>query len=263
MNKILVGADPELFMQDANGAFVSAIGRIGGSKKSPRPLPIGDGFAVQEDNVAVEYNIPPADSRDQFVNYIGKAMSFLSDEVSKLGLHFVNVSATSDWSKEDMARPEAHQFGCDPDFNAWLNGERNPRPKATDTQLRTCGGHVHVGIKLANKQQMLTAVKMMDLFLSVPACIMDHGELRKQLYGKAGAYRRKPYGFEYRSLSNFWALTPEYTGWVFDATQQAMDALQNNKINPDDDADLILSAVNNNDKGAAYALIEKHNLMVV
>lgn len=260
---ILVGADPELFMQDAQGAFVSAIGRIGGSKTNPRPLPLGEGFAVQEDNVAVEFNIPPADSRDQFVNYINRTMSFLTDEVSKLGLHFVNVSATSDWSEADMAEPAAHQFGCDPDFNAWLDGKRNPRPKATDSLLRTCGGHVHVGIKLNSKEQMLRGVKMMDLFQSVPACIMDHGELRKQLYGKAGAYRRKPYGFEYRSLSNFWTHSPELCGWVYDTTQQAMDALLNNKINPDDDGDLILSAVNNNDKGAAYALIDKYNLMVI
>lgn len=261
--KILVGADPELFMQDAHGAFVSAIGRIGGHKKDPRPLPLGPGFAVQEDNVAVEFNIPPADSREQFVNYIGRTMSFLSDEVATLGLHFVNVSATSDWSKEDMAEPAAHQFGCDPDFNAWENGARNPRPKATDTQLRTCGGHVHVGVKLKSKEQMLRGVKLMDLFLSVPACIMDHGELRKELYGKAGAFRRKPYGFEYRSLSNFWAHSPELTGWTFDATQQAMDALLNNKINPDDDAEMILAAINKNDKGSAYALIDKYNLMVV
>lgn len=261
--KILVGADPELFMQDAQGAFVSAIGRIGGSKRAPRPLPLGDGFAVQEDNVAVEFNIPPADSREQFVNYINRTMSFLSDEVGKLGLHFVNVSATNKWSAEDMAHPAAHEFGCDPDFNAWDGGKRNPRPKATDTTLRTCGGHVHVGLKMRSMEQMLKAVKMMDLFTSVPAQIMDHGELRKQLYGKAGAFRKKPYGFEYRSLSNFWALSPTLTGWVYDATQQAMDALLNNKINPDDDRDIILAAVNGNDTGAAHYLVEKYNLMVV
>ena len=73
-----IGADPELFLVDAAGAFVSSIGLIGGSKDHPRPLPIGDGFAVQEDNVTLEYNIPASGSKDELVSNIQAAMSFLA-----------------------------------------------------------------------------------------------------------------------------------------------------------------------------------------
>lgn len=261
--KFKLGADPELFMQDASGAFLSAIDKIGGSKKQPRPLPIGDGFAVQEDNVAVEYNIPPSDSPESFVNNIQRAMSYLSDEVAALGARFVNVSATADFPEWQLKHPKAQEFGCDPDFNAWLGGKRNPRPKAANAALRSCGGHVHVGYKFINRKAVQDFTKHLDLFLSVPAQVMDKGQLRKQLYGKAGAFRYKPYGMEYRSLSNFWVFTPEHTEWVWKAVDLAMNAWQDGSIDIDSEAPRILEAINNNNMQATQTLISKHNLLVV
>lgn len=261
--KFKLGADPELFMQDAAGSFLSAIDLIGGSKREPRPLPIGDGFAVQEDNVAVEYNIPPSDSPEAFVNNIQRAMSYLSDEVARLGAKFVNVSATADFPEQQLMHPKAQEFGCDPDFNAWLGGKRNPRPKAANAALRSCGGHVHVGHKFANRKAVQEFTKHLDLFLSVPAQIMDHGQLRKELYGKAGAFRYKPYGMEYRSLSNFWVFSQEHTAWVWKSVDKAMNAWYNGNIDIDNEAPLILDAINNNNMQAAKSLIDKHSLLVV
>lgn len=258
-----IGADPELFMQDAAGAFHSSIGLIGGSKQQPRPLPIGDGYAVQEDNVAVEYNIPPASSRDELINSIKQTMVFLSAEVEQYALRFVNVSATNAFPAEQLAHPQAQEFGCEPDFNAWRGGKRNPRPKAVDHALRTCGGHVHIGHKFASRNDLVQFIKHMDLFLGVPSVLMDTGELRKELYGKAGAFRFKPYGGEYRSLSNFWVFDDKLTGWVWDATEQAMDAWQNNKIDIDSFGDDILTAINQNNKEVAASLCKQHNLLVL
>ena len=105
----------------------------------------------------------------------------------------------------ELEHPNAQTFGCDPDFNAWT-GRKNPRPKATDKNLRSCGGHVHIGY-LEGKYKDLaprSIIKACDLYMGIPAVFMDNGTLRKQLYGKAGAYRQKGYGVEYRSLSNFW-----------------------------------------------------------
>lgn len=260
---LMLGADPELFLVDAHGAFISAIDRIGGSKEFPRPLDeLGAGFAVQEDNVALEYNIPPSASKISFVNNINRAMSYLSDMVSKQGLKLSNVSAVV-FPQEQLQDPRALEFGCDPDFNAWT-GKRNPRPKATDKALRSCGGHVHIGgIDFeGNKAEMQRFIKFMDLFAGVPSIVMDNGDLRKQLYGKPGAYRPKPYGVEYRVLSNFWTLVPKYTEWVWDAVSLAADAWQNKKIDIDEDKDLILSAINDNDKSLASRLIDKYNLAV-
>lgn len=257
-----LGADPEVFLKDASDSFISAIDRIGGSKMEPKQLPIGPGFCVQEDNVAMEYNIPASDSKEAFGHNIAKVMSFLSDEVAKMGLHIATESATL-FPANQLVDHRAREFGCDPDFNAWRNGKRNPRPKATDARLRTCGGHVHVGHTFKDMADIIAFIKHMDLFLSVPSVIMDTGALRKELYGKAGAYRPKVYGCEYRSLSNFWALESKLTDWVWDSTAMAMDAWQNKKIDIDSDRDLILESINNNNALMAERLIEKYSLLVV
>jgi len=57
----------------------------------------------------------------------------------------------------------------------------------------------------------LDTVKMLDLFVGIPAVLMEQGEnpkLRRRLYGKSGSFRYTPYGLEYRVLSNFWMASP-------------------------------------------------------
>lgn len=262
MSKFTLGADPELFMVDAAGALVSSIGRIGGTKEHPKPLPIGEGFAVQEDNVAVEYNIPPADSRLAFRGNISKAMSYLSDTIALNNLKFSNLASAS-WPKEQLNNRAARTFGCDPDFDAWAKGAVNPKPRAADKTLRSCGGHVHVGYAFNSEEEIWEFIKMCDLFLAVPATLMDPDDKRKELYGKRGAFRYKPFGCEYRVLSNFWVHEPRLTDWVWDSVDRAVDAWQNKKINVDADGDLIELAVNNNNKDVAAKLVDKYHLVVV
>lgn len=264
MNKFTLGADPEVFMKDAQDSFFSAIGVVGGSKHHPRLLlELGDGFAVQEDNVAVEYNIPPAATVEQFQNYIQRAMSYLSDMVAQNGLKFVNVSATNEFPEWQLQDPRAQEFGCDPDFNAWENGRRNPRPKASDQSLRSCGGHVHVGYKFKAKKDVIKFIKYLDLFLLVPAQLMDNGKLRMELYGKPGAFRFKPYGTEYRSLSNFWIFDSKYQKWVWDSVDRAVHAFENDEILIDQERDMIMDAIMNSNKHAVDSLVYRHNLLVV
>lgn len=254
---MFIGADPEVFLQDAQGGLVSAIDKIGGSKENPRPLDdLGEGFAVQEDNVALEYNIPPANSAEMFVDHIQMAMKYLQMEVARYGLQF-NTQSAAFWPKEQLLHPKALEFGCDPDFNAWDNGRRNPRPKADDHTLRSCGGHIHVGHRFKTQKDVLAFIRRMDLFLAVPSVILDEGDLRKQLYGKAGAFRFKPYGCEYRVLSNFWIFDPQLIKWVYQNTEMA---LEEQDFVIDGDKELILQAINKNDKRAAEQLIQKHDI---
>lgn len=258
-----IGADPELFLMDATDAYISAIGKIGGSKEAPIPLPIGDGFAVQEDNVALEYNIPASASKEELLTNINKAMTFLAEGIKPLGLKFAMTSAAI-FPEKELVDPRAQVFGCDPDFDAWQEGKVNPRPRADNQALRSCGGHIHVGLEgKYTKAEIHRLMRMMDLCLAVPSTVMDMGFDRKKLYGKRGAFRYKPYGAEYRVLSNYWTLENRLIEWVWDATSMAVDAWQNNKIDVDADDALINEAVNLNSKEAALSLKEKHNLLFV
>lgn len=259
MPKFFIGADPEVFVGDASGVR-SIIGKIGGTKDHPLPLPLGKGFAVQEDNVALEFNIPASESKQSFVQNIQQAMEFLGETIrDSHGLQFVKQSAVS-FPESEMYSPLAFMFGCDPDFNAWT-GKRNPRPKADDPLLRSCGGHVHIGLEI-DKQQTMRLGQACDLFLGVPSTLMDEGELRKKLYGKAGAIRFKPYGMEYRVLSNYWIHDKALTEWVYDSTERAVDFTLEGK-DLSSMQELITNCINNNDKGLARELVSQFNIKMV
>lgn len=253
MKRMTLGCDPEIFLVDAQANLVSAIEKIGGSKAIPRPLrKLGKGFAVQEDNVALEYNIPPASSPDEFVAHINKIMTHLGQEVGGMGLAFSKLSAAI-WPEDQLQHPAAQEFGCDPDFDAWTESV-NPRPSAPDKRLRSCGGHVHVGADIPNVPAF---IRRMDLFLGVPSQLQDNGLLRKQLYGKRGAFRPKPFGCEYRTLSNYWIFDNNLIAWVWQNTQLALDAEQ---LKVEEDDKIIMSAINDGNNEAAKFLINKYQI---
>lgn len=215
MDGITIGADPELFLCDGSGNPVSAIGRIGGSKRKPR-LIRDDGCAVQEDNVAVEFNIPPCDSVEKFVETINFNLEYLRKHVQTQQLK-LDIKASAVFPDKELDNRKAREFGCDPDFNAWT-GNRNPRPSASDPNLRSSGGHVHIAAPFP--PQLLA--RSCDLFIGVPSVLLDSDTQRRQLYGRAGTYRPKRYGVEYRTPSNFWIKNDDLIRWMFGASHQAV-----------------------------------------
>ena len=98
----------------------------------------------------------------------------------------------------------------------------NPKPTCEDKNLRSCGGHVHVG----TKHDPIHVVKAMDIYLGVPSLKLDPDKQRRKLYGKAGAFRFKSYGVEYRTLSNFWIWSKELQEWVFKQTNKALEHIE-------------------------------------
>ena len=202
--KILVGSDPEVFVRHG-GKHVSAHGLIPGTKEEP--FPVQDG-AVQVDGMALEFNINPARSEDEFVHNLDSVMAQLRDMVPDHSLSPVPVAR---FTREYMdAQPEeAKELGCDPDFNAWMHGMENRKPDA-DVAYRTGAGHIHVGLWSPDDQPenamdvAICCVKQMDYYLGLPSLMYDGNTQRRKLYGAAGAFRLKPYGFEYRVLSNVW-----------------------------------------------------------
>ena len=252
-SKFMIGCDPEIFMTDALGGFVSAIDKIGGSKHHPRPLPeLGDGFNVQEDNVAIEFGIPPANNAEEWVASVSRIRDYLQQQLELMGLGVSKVSAIN-FPEHELQDPRALEFGCDPDYNAWT-GLVNPRPKATDATLRSAGGHIHVGHKFVSKDDAYLLVRYMDLF-SIASVYMDDGVLRKSLYGKAGACRIKPYGVDY-----FWIFSDDKIRWAYDVTEQAMAAWQQKKIPIDDMQSEVVETINSNNVEYARHLVKYFNL---
>ena len=224
MQNHFVGCDPEIFFVDEQDNFVSSIDRVGGSKEFPRPID-DEGCAVQEDNVAVEYNIPPVNNVDDFIKYNRKVLAYLAEHAADQGLK-LKIVPSAHFPKAELRDPRAKVFGCDPDFNAWKGGEQNPRPKAADKTLRSAGGHIHLGIKDLDH---ILLIKAMDLFCGVGMLKYDTDTERRELYGKPGAFRIKPYGVEYRTLSNAWLQSDETIRYVWRQQERAVEFVRSGK----------------------------------
>jgi len=255
MNKFTIGCDPEIFLMDENHKFKSAIGLLGGDKWIPRML-TKDGHACLEDNVAVEFNIPPCNSFAEFKQEVQNTMQMVK-ELLPANLQY-NTSSAVSFPTEELNCEQAWVFGCDPDYNAWTM-EENPKPCAEDKNLRSTGGHIHVGSDLAIADPV-NVIRAMDLFLGVPSTQLDAGTLRRKLYGGAGAFRPKTYGVEYRTLSNFWIFSDKLIEWAYTGTAKALEFVHSGKEIPVGHGDLIKDCINNNNNKAYQQL---HQLYAV
>ena len=254
-----LGADPEVFLIDNNNQFKSSIGLIRANKWAPFQIPeLPKGFTLQEDNVLLEFGIPPAASADEFVSHIA---TVLEAGLSKLpGLAYSNLSCTI-MPESEMESPLAFIFGCEPDFNAWT-GRENRKPQPPHKFMRSAGGHIHVETKVNPR----AGVRACDLFLAVPSVLMDKtGTERRKLYGKPGAFRYKPYGFEYRTLSNFWIFNEQDIRWAWRNTARAVEMCENQEFQQAlrTYGKMIRRTIMEGDEKSAEMLVKEFNLEVV
>jgi Phage phiEco32-like COOH.NH2 ligase-type 2 len=219
------GADPELFIT-RNGKPASAYGLLPGDKKNPHKTP---GGAIQVDGMAAEFNIDPvpAGNFELFNERVVQQIKEIRNRVPGYNLKPVPVM---DFGAEFLAAQpdEAKELGCDPDYNAYTLA-KNPRPDGDAVTFRTAAGHVHIGwgadIPAENEEHIeicANFVKVLDQTLGLFMCIIDNEPRRFQLYGRAGCFRPKSYGVEYRTPSNVWITKRDYRRAVFQLMDYAV-----------------------------------------
>lgn len=228
------GCDPEVFVTDNRGELVSAHGLIPGTKKEPHKVECG---AIQVDGMAAEFNTDPASTFEEFNRNIVIVMRQLRAALPK-GYNILAKSSVV-FPKEIIdAQPlEALELGCEPDYNAWTGGERNPRPEPGDSGLRSASGHLHIGwgkdINPDNKDHIghcCDIVRQLDWFIGAPGLQFEDDPERRKLYGRAGAHRRKNYGVEYRVPSNFWIVNIDRRRWVWNRMQEAISRMRDKRL---------------------------------
>lgn len=262
---VLVGADPELFMRNPNnGNFVSAsdydnLARIPGTKHEPFKVPYG---AVQIDGTALEFNIDPAKTVDEFVGYIKSVRKTLTDMVPGYNVVAEPVAHFDPEYFLFQVPTSAQELGCNPDYNGWT-GDINPRPDPAGEPMRTAAGHLHIGwtegADVEDKKHFLLCCKVakqLDYYLGVFSLLWDSDNTRRTLYGKAGAFRPKTYGMEYRVLSNKWLDSEPLMRWVYNTVQCAMaDAFHDNWAE-DFYGTLAQDIINNNEVDWPESMVE-------
>ena len=254
IKNITLGTDPELFLQKDN-KIISAIGKIGGSKSEPQPIS-DNGHFIQEDNVAIEYNIPACKTINDWIFHHNFVKDYLEVLASGMGCTLaIQPIATLEDSEldNDMAR----LAGCTPDFDVW-NECINEPVDLSITNKRSAGGHISVGWDDFTQDQQLDIIKAMDATLGLESVLLDNDTERKKLYGKAGCFRFTAFGIEYRSLSNFWIKTDESLQWAWNTTMKAIDLVNSGKIEEvKKHGDRIVEAINTNNKELASELLNE------
>lgn len=226
--ELLIGCDPETFVRKiGKKQFHSAHGLIPGDKKNPYKVDKG---AVQVDGMALEFNIDPAKNEQEFIANIKGVMGIMASMVPEYEL-VANPVAVFTPAHLKKQPKEALELGCEPDFNAWYDGAANPRPNG-EVNFRTGAGHVHIGWTNGvdindpgHREACIMVAKQLDYYLGLGSLVYDTDTKRRTLYGAPGAFRPKPYGVEYRVLSNAWLRSEELMAWVYRMTIKGVQDL--------------------------------------
>ena len=218
-----IGADPELFVGQ-DGVFQSAHDMVPGFKWDPHRVDKG---AVQVDGMALEFNIDPVNTYEAFQENLDVVRNQLLGMVEPYNVHFLEeVSVYFDQNYLDTIPPINKELGCEADYSAWLM-DTNPSPSASQL-MRTAGGHIHIGgfpseeiFHPIHFEAAASMARLLDEEVGVYSILWDTDDKRRSMYGKAGCFRPKTYGMEYRTLSSKWIFNPALTKFVFDGAKRA------------------------------------------
>jgi len=209
---LTIGADPEFFIMSAkSGKPVPIIGKLGGTKDEPFRKPEWmQGYAVQEDNVMAEFNIPACTEQYEFMGAIDQGRKLVMSLVGRSYKPYPACFAKFD--HETLRHPQALRFGCSPDNDGYNLGKPHELIKAEqlneeDGGWRFAGGHVHLGYRddIPWIPPFVMAA-MSDAFIAIPLIQhkLDPQGPRRRFYGLPGRFRQTSYGIEYRTLGNGW-----------------------------------------------------------
>jgi hypothetical protein len=108
------------------------------------------------------------------------------------------------------------------------------KPDANEV-FRTGAGHIHIGwtddqpCTNDHFNDCKRLARQLDYYLGLPSMFWDNDTKRRLLYGKAGAFRPKHYGMEYRVLSNLWLNSEKLQRFIFKNSVKAFNDLQSGK----------------------------------
>lgn len=215
------GCDPELWVVDKHGKVVPAFGLIPGSKEEPHSV---DNGAIQVDGLAVEFNIHPVETREEWLHNIKSVRGTLLNYVKENNPEYelsANPIAHFDPTEFKTYPISARILGCDPDWNSKGRPNRSPSRTLFSKPLRTTSGHIHIGFcedvdrnHPEHFEKCRALAQRISDRLAQP--VTEEEIERLKYYGMDGSFRPKTYGVEVRSFSNRWLESDESILKMFD-----------------------------------------------
>lgn len=218
-----IGTDPEFFIyrRTEEGLKLVPADKVLPSKEEKKHFSTGSVFF---DGVQAEINPHPDTCRERLQSKIEYLFSNTVNYVDeKYATEYTPIrfcaypSITVDIKELEGCDNECFRFGCAPS-NSIYPMRKIKFPDGKTFPHRFAGGHIHIGFNTFNMMREMrdpdkleTFIKMCDILAGIPATAMaynDMEKLRRRYYGRAGEYRIQPHGIEYRTLSNFWLVSP-------------------------------------------------------
>lgn len=237
-----LGADPEVFLKRE--------GKVIGSERviPEEGLRAGDTawlpHKIVRDGIQVEFNPYPNGGRTEaFQEGMNRMLQKLKNHLKEHPGVEISYDLTVEVPAEEFAglSEKSRELGCQPSEN-WYG----PNPIKVDRftyPFRSAGGHLHFGLpywalpdsryfKFEDIRRRLPP--LFDIFIGNTCVLIDRDPMaafRRENYGRAGEYRLPDHGIEYRTLSNFWLLSPTLMDLVFSLGKVAFQVLSTT-VNP-------------------------------
>jgi len=189
--------------------IIPCVGLFQGTKAKPHhPHGWPKGYALQEDNVMLEFNIPVCHTGPQLVDVVNHARNLITGQCDLIDVMPLWDFQEHKFEPIDLTSPQAQLFACDPDLDAYSGGVQRDSPPDFGV-YRTAGGHIHLGGNFNCPDFVAVLFLELTIALILGGRFVHQPESqRAKWYGQPGIYRVKPYGIEYRTLSNHWACSP-------------------------------------------------------
>lgn len=273
--KTTFGCDSE-FILTLHGKYKSAVPVLKGTREKREVI---DGAQIFHDNVLAEVAIEHGATWHEVRHNFKKSLHALAEAVAPCKL---NLIASAEYPRAELKDPEAKEAGCSEERDAYTRMTLPSQEGNIKTgQFRTAGAHIHLGGDgvLQNSIRLKLVVYALDLFVAVPSLFLDNNIFareRRTMYGRAGSYREKTYGLEYRVLGPFWLRSPSTTELFYNLSMFAIDCVESGRfdrfwsVNEDKlyegkkdayqchgyNKDLLISTINNYDMAEAEKFME-------
>lgn len=228
--EITIGCDPEYFLKKSGRFTAAEFTGCLGTKDKPVPLPRGG--AVQVDGCALEFNIAPARTSREFDLNIQNTLDDIRNVISSDFEFIFQPSVTFSQTEWKKISEKSKMLGCDPDYDAYTQQPKSPPAGSGERPFRTAAGHLHVGFlegadvkDLSHIYDCSVITQYLDKIVGQFQYLWDNDNDRRRLYGDYGSFRPKPYGLEYRVLSNKWVLDRPLRRFLFEYIKNGVEYL--------------------------------------
>ena len=234
------GCDPEVFLRKGKKIIGSELivppnglsPMNSGAYADSRPAKEG----VTRDGVQAEIHIHPGSCRANFSNYVWHGLKVLRRKALEQGADIdLNQLVTISEGELSKLSDDSKVVGCAPSNSIY--NDKTPDIDGSVYRKRSAGGHIHIAFTTKDVEDVNAArqrcVAMLDVFVGNSAVLLDRSrgaKERRRFYGRAGEFRAKGYGLEYRTLSNFWLHSPHLVTLLLGLCDTAMSAAIGNEL---------------------------------